>query len=77
MKKSTRIPLLLFLSALVSVMLSACAGQGTRKGPVMREVDYGDVRATEHRGHDDLLSAGLGLAGLAGLPLACCAAAAA
>ena len=68
MKKSTRIPLLLFLSALVSVMLSACAGQGTRKGPVMREVDYGDVRATEHRGHDDLLSAGLGLAGLAGLP---------
>ena len=34
----------------------------------MREVDYGDVRTTEHRGHDDLLSAGLGLAGLAGLP---------
>jgi hydroxybutyrate-dimer hydrolase len=34
----------------------------------MREVDYGDVQVTEHRGHDDLLSAGLGLAGLAGLP---------
>jgi hydroxybutyrate-dimer hydrolase len=36
----------------------------------MREVDYGEVRVTEHRGHDDLLSAGLGLAGLAGAPSA-------
>ena len=35
----------------------------------MREVDYGEVRVTEHRGQDDLLSAGLGLAGLAGAPL--------
>jgi hydroxybutyrate-dimer hydrolase len=29
--------------------------------------DCGDVRVSEHRGHDDLLSAGLGLTGLAGL----------
>ena len=34
----------------------------------MREVDYGEVQVTEHRGQDDLLSAGLGLGGLAGLP---------
>ncbi|MFC5582531.1 3-hydroxybutyrate oligomer hydrolase family protein [Rhodanobacter terrae] len=35
----------------------------------MREVEYGEVRVTEYRGRDDLLSAGLGLAGLAGAPL--------
>jgi hydroxybutyrate-dimer hydrolase len=29
----------------------------------------GEVRVTEHRGSDDLLSAGLGLAGLAGVPV--------
>lgn len=34
----------------------------------MHELDIGNVRVTEHRGHDDLLSAGLGLAGLAGVP---------
>jgi hydroxybutyrate-dimer hydrolase len=69
MKKSACIASLLFLSALVSVMLSACAGNVTRKDPAMREVDYGDVQVTEHRDHDDLLSAGLGLTGLAGAPL--------
>nr|WP_255373061.1 MULTISPECIES: D-(-)-3-hydroxybutyrate oligomer hydrolase [unclassified Rhodanobacter] len=68
MKNSARISSLLFLPVLVSVMLSACAGQGMRKESAMRELDYGEVRMTEHRGHDDLLSAGLGLAGLAGLP---------
>ena len=68
MKKSARFSLPLFLSALLSVMLSACASDATRKESVMREVDYGEVRVTEHRGHDDLLSAGLGLAGLAGMP---------
>ncbi|WP_426702883.1 3-hydroxybutyrate oligomer hydrolase family protein [Rhodanobacter sp. Col0626] len=35
----------------------------------MSDVEYGEVRITVHRGHDDLLSAGLGLAGLAGIPL--------
>ncbi len=34
----------------------------------MRELDLGEVRVTEHRGHDDLLSAGLGLHGLIGVP---------
>lgn len=68
MKKSACIASPLFLFALVSVMLSACAGNMTRKDSAMREVDYGEVRVTEHRGHDDLLSAGLGLIGLAGLP---------
>jgi hydroxybutyrate-dimer hydrolase len=69
MKTSARSFVLLFLPALVSVMLSACAGNATAKGSPMGEVDYGDVRVTEHRGQDDLLSAGLGLAGLAGAPL--------
>jgi hydroxybutyrate-dimer hydrolase len=35
----------------------------------MREVVYGDVRCTTHAGQDDLLSAGLGLAGLINEPL--------
>lgn len=35
----------------------------------MRELDIGTVRVTEHRGQDDLLSAGLGLTGLAGAPV--------
>ncbi|MEP6897094.1 MAG: 3-hydroxybutyrate oligomer hydrolase family protein [Rhodanobacter sp.] len=35
----------------------------------MSAVDCGEVRITEHRGRDDLLSAGLGIAGLAGAPL--------
>lgn len=33
----------------------------------MNDVAYGEVRISEHRGEDDLLSAGLGLRGLAGL----------
>jgi len=51
-------------------MLSACADDAARKESVMPELDYGEVRVTEHHGHDDLLSAGLGLAGLAGAPSA-------
>ena len=62
------VSLALFLSVLPSVMLSACGSEATRKESVMREVDYGDVRMTAHRDHDDLLSAGLGLDGLAGAP---------
>lgn len=34
----------------------------------MSDGNVGEVRVTEHRGHDDLLSAGLGLAGLVGVP---------
>ena len=47
--------------------LSACASNPLPKETAMSEWDAGSVRATEHRGHDDLLSAGLGLAGLAGV----------
>jgi hydroxybutyrate-dimer hydrolase len=55
-------------------LLAACAAQppsSHRSGQgFMRDPDFiqGDVRITEHRGSDDLLSAGLGLAGLAGTP---------
>jgi len=63
MKTSARLSALL-LPALVSVMLSACASSAARNDPLMGEPDFGEVRVTEHRGHDDLLSAGLGLAGL-------------
>ena len=35
----------------------------------MQGLEIGKVRTTEHRGHDDLLSAGLGLAGLAAQPV--------
>ena len=34
----------------------------------MSDVHYGEVRVSEHRGNDDLLSAGLSLMGLAGAP---------
>jgi hydroxybutyrate-dimer hydrolase len=55
-------------------LLSACAAQPPSSLPskqgFMRDMDFiqGDVRATGHRDGDDLLSAGLGLAGLAGAP---------
>jgi len=68
MKKSIHIATPLFWSVLLSGMLSACAGSPAGKESGMRDVDYGEVQVTEHRGHDDLLSAGLGLAGLAGAP---------
>ncbi len=68
MKKSARVLPLLFLCLPASFMLSACAGNQTGRNTAMRAVDYGEVRVTEHRHHDDLLSAGLGLAGLAGAP---------
>lgn len=58
----------LLASLLVSVMLSACAGNPASRESKMGELDLGAVWVTEHRGHDDLLSAGLGLAGLVGLP---------
>jgi hydroxybutyrate-dimer hydrolase len=68
MTKSARRSILLCMTLLVSGMLSACAGSPAGKESTMRELDIGEVRVTEHRGHDDLLSAGLGLAGLAGVP---------
>jgi hydroxybutyrate-dimer hydrolase len=69
MKNSVRRLLLLFCFVPACVMLFACASYETGKESAMPEVDYGEVRVTEHRGHDDLLSAGLGLAGLAGAPV--------
>lgn len=69
MKKSARFLRPLFMPLLVSVMLSACAGSPAGREHTMRELDIGEVRVTAHRGDDDLLSAGLGLAGLAAAPL--------
>ncbi|MEP7185683.1 MAG: 3-hydroxybutyrate oligomer hydrolase family protein [Rhodanobacter sp.] len=68
MKKPAFDSILLFLLVLVSAMLSACSGEA-KKDSTMSEVVYGEVRVTVHRAHDDLLSAGLGLAGLAGAPV--------
>lgn len=56
------------LPVLVALMVAACAGRPVSKEAVMREAEYGVVMLTEHRGADDLLSAGLGLAGLAAAP---------
>lgn len=69
MKKTARFSCMLCLPVVLSVMLGACARSAGVKGSDMRMVDYSEVRVTEHHGHDDLLSAGLGLAGLAGAPL--------
>ncbi|MFC5525699.1 3-hydroxybutyrate oligomer hydrolase family protein [Rhodanobacter ginsengisoli] len=68
MKKIARRSILPCMTLLLSGMLFACAGNPVGKDSAMRELDIGEVRVTEHRGHDDLLSAGLGLAGLAGEP---------
>ncbi|MEO6926020.1 MAG: 3-hydroxybutyrate oligomer hydrolase family protein [Rhodanobacter sp.] len=69
MNKFARYSTLMCMYALVSVMLCACAGAPEARDASMRELDIGTVRATGHRGHDDLLSAGLGLTGLAGAPV--------
>lgn len=55
---------------LLTLALAGCAMSSPRKEPAMSRPDFltGDVRVTAHRDHDDLLSAGLGLAGLAGAP---------
>ncbi len=54
--------------ALLAPLLASCAAVPATKEPGMHAPDFirGDVRITEHRGDDDLLSAGLGLPGLAG-----------
>ncbi|HET6552033.1 MAG TPA: 3-hydroxybutyrate oligomer hydrolase family protein [Dyella sp.] len=55
---------------LVAPLLASCTATTTTKEPGMHAPDFvrGEVRVTEHRGDDDLLSAGLGLSGLAGTP---------
>lgn len=52
---------------LLAPLLASCGGAPVIKEPGMHAPDFvrGDVRITEHRGDDDLLSAGLGLSGLA------------
>lgn len=53
---------------LMAPVLASCAATTATKEPAMQVSEFvrGDVRVTEHRGDDDLLSAGLGLSGLAG-----------
>ena len=55
---------------LLALALPACAAHPSRQETAMARPGFlvSDVRVTEHRDHDDLLSAGLGLAGLAGAP---------
>lgn len=53
------------LRAIAATALGLLAGCATVPGSVPM-TDFGAVRVTEHRGHDDLLTAGLGLDGLRG-----------
>lgn len=55
---------------LLAPVLASCTTTPVTKEPGMHAPDFvrGEVRVTEHRGGDDLLSAGLGLSGLAGAP---------
>ncbi len=57
---------------LLAPLLASCATPTATKESGMQAPDFvrGDVRVTEHRQGDDLLSAGLGLEGLAGTPSA-------
>ena len=55
---------------LLAPMLASCVATPASKESGMQVPDFvrGEVRETEHRAGDDLLSAGLGLSGLAGPP---------
>jgi hydroxybutyrate-dimer hydrolase len=59
------------LTLLLVPVLAGCAAHTAALEPVMPSLDFvpGEVRVTRHRGHDDLLSAGLGLTALAGAPV--------
>jgi len=64
-------PFVRLFPALVTVALAACAGPRVSRSPaVVPEFLVGPILETAHRGSDDLLSAGLGLAGLRGAPSA-------
>jgi hydroxybutyrate-dimer hydrolase len=59
----------LLLSSLVLVVLAACASVQQPAEPAVSGNELvSDVRESRHRDHDDLLSAGLGLAGLRAKP---------
>ncbi|MEO8779806.1 MAG: 3-hydroxybutyrate oligomer hydrolase family protein [Rhodanobacter sp.] len=68
MNKPARWSTLLCSPVLLSIMLSACVGNPIATESTMSELEIGSVRVTDHRGQDDLLSAGLGLSGLTGPP---------
>jgi hydroxybutyrate-dimer hydrolase len=69
MNKTARWSNSLCIPVLLAVMLSACVGAPATRESIMYPLDIGSVRVTWHQGNDDLLSAGLGLAGLAGPPV--------
>jgi hydroxybutyrate-dimer hydrolase len=69
MNKTARWSSPLCMPVLLCLMLSACVGAPATRESIMHPLDIGSVRVTGHQGHDDLLSAGLGLAGLAGPPI--------
>jgi hydroxybutyrate-dimer hydrolase len=56
------------LVGIAALALVAGAARASTTEPSMQGIEFvrGEVRVTVHRGHDDLLSAGLGLAGLQG-----------
>jgi len=58
------------VSTALALLLAACAGAPSLPEKTMPEFLLGPIRITTHGGADDLLSAGLGLAGLAGAPTA-------
>ncbi|MET0503976.1 MAG: 3-hydroxybutyrate oligomer hydrolase family protein [Luteibacter sp.] len=66
----SRIFPLAVIAAVSLGVLSCATAPATRKGAMSVPDTFGDVRVTTHRGGDDLLSAGLGLRGLAGTPMA-------
>jgi len=57
-----RAPLRAAIPALAALVLAACAFGG--HGPAANAMSFSQARASEHRGDDDLLTAGLGLEGL-------------
>jgi hydroxybutyrate-dimer hydrolase len=56
------------LAGIATAALLACVAQLRATEPSMQGIDFvqGEVSVSTHRGHDDLLSAGLGLKGLQG-----------
>ncbi|MGN2252361.1 3-hydroxybutyrate oligomer hydrolase family protein [Frateuria sp. GZRe12] len=59
------------LTLLLVPVLAGGAAHAAAAEPAMPSIEFvpGEVRVTTHRDHDDLLSAGLGLTGLAGAPV--------
>ncbi|AOH37533.2 3-hydroxybutyrate oligomer hydrolase family protein [Luteimonas sp. JM171] len=60
--RSIRTPLRAVLPALAALLLASCASAG--QAPASATVNFSGLRVSEHRGEDDLLTGGQGLAGL-------------